>query len=299
MKITNNKNLPAPLVRAIEKVTSKYDSGKSDITATGIIEPARIGALKAQYRDSLVEDASDLLYAVQGTSVHTLLEAAAKELEAEGYIAEKRYFIDVAGWSVSAQIDLFHIPTSVLQDYKITSVYAVKDGVKEDYAKQLNIQAECLRQNGFLVKSLQIVAILRDWSKGERDREQAAAKAAGFSSCKYPENQVVVLDVPIIPREEVLAYLAERVVIHQEARQGTLPLCTDEERWARPSKYAVREPGKKRATRLFDTKEAAELFLTDLGKSGKIELRPGENIRCSSYCPVSKFCSQWKNLQKG
>lgn len=296
MRLTNKLNLPAPIVEAI--ANSGYSKGSSDITATGLIEPVRIGALKEKYADQITEDASDLIYSLQGQSIHTILERAATSLQAEGYISEARYYIEVGGWKVGAQIDVYHKPTCLLQDYKVTSVYAVKDGVKEEYAQQLNIQAECLRQNGHEVKQLQIVAILRDWSKGEYQRELASSEERGFS-CKYPATQVKIIDVPLIPQAEVQAFLEERVAAHQRARTGTveeLPLCTDGERWARPTKWAVMEKGKKRATKLHDSEEAAKDHAESL--SAKVEIRKGEAIRCGSYCSVSRFCTQWKRIQK-
>lgn len=295
MKLTNKLNLPQPIVEAI--ANGGYDKGSSDITATGLIEPVRIGALKAHLADQITEDASDLIYSLQGQSIHTILERATKALESQGYIAERRYYIEVGGWKVGAQIDVFNIKAGLLQDYKVTSVYAVKDGVKEEYAQQLNIQAECLRQNGHDVKQLQIVAILRDWSKGERDRENKDAEAKGFTP-KYPQNQIKIIDVPLIPKAEVLSFLEQRVAAHQRARNGSvdsLPECTPEERWARESKWAVVEKGKKRATKLHVVKADAEAHAESLG--AKVEARPGQSIRCSQYCPVAKFCTQWQRIK--
>ncbi len=294
-KITNKLGLPLPIVEAIKN--SGYNPGSSDITATGLIEPVRIGALKKLYANEITEDASDLIYSLQGQSIHTILERAADNLRSGGYIAEERYYIDVGGWKVGAQIDVFDKNTGTLQDYKVTSVYSVKDGIKEEYAQQMNIQAEVMRQNGFEVKKLQIVAILRDWSKGERDRENADAEAKGFAP-KYPQNQVAILDVPLIPSLEVLKYIGQRVEDHRTAREGTeeaLPLCSDQERWARPSKWAVMEKGKKRATRLHDSEESAKVHAESLG--AKVESRPGQSVRCQNYCPVASKCSQWKKIR--
>lgn len=296
MKLTNRLNLPMPIVEAIKN--AGYDKGHSDITTTGLIEPVRIGALKHHYAEHLEEDASDLIYSLQGQSIHTILERAAAALESQGFIAEQRFYIEVSGWTVGAQIDVFDAGAGILQDYKVTSVYSVRDGVKEEYAQQMNIQAECLRQAGYTVNKLQIAAILRDWSKGERGRDQKDAEAKGFES-RYPEHQVKIIDVPLIPREEVIAFIQERVEAHRAARSAgidQLPLCTDEERWARASKWAVVEKGKKRATKLHDTEEDARAHAEQLG--AKVEARPGVSMRCASYCPVASKCSQWKKIRE-
>ena len=297
MKLTNRLNLPAPIVEAIKN--AGYDKGKSDITATGLIEPVRLAALKHRYAEDITEDASDLIYSLQGQSIHTILERAAGALKSQGFIAEERFYIEVEGWTVGAQIDVYDAGQRLLQDYKVTSVYSVKDGVKEEYAQQMNIQAECLRQAGYVVDRLQIVAILRDWSKGERDRDQKDAEAKGFTS-KYPQHQVKIIDVPLIPREEVLDFIKSRVAAHKAARlvsDSQLPECTDDERWARASKWAVMEKGKKRATKLHDTEADAKAHAEQLG--AKVEARPGQSIRCASYCPMASKCSQWKKIREG
>lgn len=286
MKVTNKLGLPEPIVQAIRN--SGYNKGESDITATGLIEPARIGALKEKYAEELTEDASSLIYSLQGQSVHTILERAAIALQAQGYIPEQRFYISVGGWKVGSQIDVFHPETGLLQDYKVTSVYAVRDGIKEEYAQQMNIQAECLRQNGHDVKRLQIVAILRDWSKLEYARDPD----------NYPPHQVKVLDVPLIPSADVLAFLEQRVAAHKAARAGQLPLCTAAERWARPDVWAIKKDGASRAARLCSTKEAADMALEAAGAKHSIEYRPGVSVRCQAYCPVASKCTQYQNLMK-
>lgn len=289
MKITNRLNLPEPIVKALEN--KGYDKGLSDITATGLIEPPRIGALKEKYADVLTEDASELIYSLQGQSVHTILERAAKDLEAQGYISEKRFYHEIAGWKVGAQIDIYNSALGLLQDYKVTSVYSVKSGVKEEYAIQMNIQAYIMRQNGHDVKKMQIVAILRDWSKGQYERDTFG---------DYPEHQVKVLNVPLIPEEEVLKYLEARVREHQAARGANtdeeLPLCSPEDRWARPDKWAVMEKGKKRALSLQDSLESARIMVSKADNL-RIEHRPGVNTRCEQYCPVRDKCSQYAAMK--
>lgn len=296
MKLTNKLNLPAPIVEALKN--DAYNPGQSDITATGLIEPVRIGALKARHADELTEDASDMIFSLQGQSIHTILERAAIALAEQGYISEQRFYIDVAmpdnsTWKVGAQIDVLHKDSGVLQDYKVTSVYSVKDGPKEDYVKQMNIQAHILRKNGFTVKTLQIVAILRDWSKREYERELAAAKVRGFSTTRYPQHQVVILDVPMVDEDDVEVYILERAIEHKKARamsEEELPACTPEERWERPGKFAAMKTGAKRATKLFDTEEEAKVFV-EQNAQHRVEARPGESIRCASYCPVASKCS--------
>jgi len=293
-KLTNRLGLPEPLVRAI--ANDSYNPGTADFTATGLIKPSQMVALEQKHALQIEEDASDLIYSLQGQSIHTILERAGAELRAEGFIVEERFESTFGESSVSAQIDLYCSRTGTLSDYKVTSVYAVKDGVKEEYAIQLNIGAELLRRKSMLINKLQIVAILRDWSKGEYEREKADSEAKGFKT-KYPATQVAVLEVPIIPSDEVVKYITERAASHRSAIDGKSMLCSPEERWERPSKYAVVKAGAKKAYRLHDTEEAAKLQASEL-KDYRVEFRQGESTRCQRYCRVSAWCPQFNKENK-
>lgn len=63
-----------------------------------------------------------------------------------------------------------------------------------------------------------------------------------------------------------------------------------------PSKFALMKDGGKRAVRVADHAE-------DLGEAGEgysIVERKGEPKRCTMYCDVSAFCSQWaEEKEKG
>ena len=77
-----------------------------------------------------------------------------------------------------------------------------------------------------------------------------------------------------------------------------LPLCTPEERWAKPPKFAVMKNQNKRATKLFDTEEEAQSFIDFHSRNSKdkffIEKRPGTDGKCSEYCSVCEFCDYWR-----
>src|SRR5258708_5804844 len=69
--ITNNYNLPQPLVEAI-KADSYEVSG--DISTTTLINSPRIRMLKKMYGRELEEDVSGYLWAIMGTCIHNILE---------------------------------------------------------------------------------------------------------------------------------------------------------------------------------------------------------------------------------
>ena len=128
-----------------------------------------------------------------------------------------------------------------------------------------------------------------------RDYQKSKAK----HDPDYPQAPVVVLDVPLWPMEQVEAYIHHRLTAHANA-QHVLPLCSAEERWERPAKYALVKEGNKRATSLHDTSESAAAALAAAcgpkGAAYRIDTRPAEQIRCRDYCAAAPVCQQWAAL---
>ena len=281
MHITNHADLPAAIVEAVRN--DPYNPGRCDISVTRLIGPPQIRVLEREHDAELTEDASDRIWSLVGQIGHGILERANVLPD----LAERRLFANLEGWTISGQFDrLVLLPDGTLQDYKFTSVWAVQDGVKPEWEAQLNVLRWLAHANDYpLIRRLQIVAILRDWSRGK-------ARAGG----NYPPQQVKVLPVPVWSEYDTEAYVRERVRLHQAAdaaaRAGEpLPECTEAERWARPTTYAVRKPGRKSAVRVLDT-EAAARELAAQTQSGYVETRRGESIRCADYCAVAAFCAQ-------
>ena len=74
MKITNNTGLPGAIVEAIKN--DEFTPGRSDITVTQLIGPPRIRVLKKQHGSEIIEDASNMIFALMGKAVHGILEKA-------------------------------------------------------------------------------------------------------------------------------------------------------------------------------------------------------------------------------
>jgi hypothetical protein len=284
MRITNRLNLPAAIVAAV--TNDPYSRGEADISVTELIAPAQQRALMRRHAAELEEDASDRLFALQGQLIHSLLERANVQHQLAD-IAERRLFADIAGWRVSGQLDnLILGDDNVLQDYKYTSVWSVKNGAKDEWIAQLNILRWLLDANDYVPpERLQIVAMLRDWSKPAAMRER-----------DYPPTAVAVLDVPVWPLAETLQYIVRRIFEHDAARnalaEGEAPEpCTAAERWERPTRWAVMQAGAKRAVKLHDDASAAHAHAATLPKA-RVEVRPGAAVRCEGYCAVAHLCPQ-------
>jgi histone H3/H4 len=273
MKITNKANLPDAIVRAI--TNDPYNAGRSDISVTRLIDSPQIVALAKKHYTEIEEDASDRIWALLGQAVHVILERAESVAVAEG-----RLTVEIEGWKVSGGFDRMAVIETLLQDYKVTSVWAVKDGVKREWERQLNCLRYLAWMHGHKIEKLQIVAILRDWS---------IAKA--FEDPNYPQQQVKVIDVPTWDLSVTEEYMRARVRLHQAAQSGEPLECTEDERWERAT-WAIKKPEAKRATKAnIETEAEAQQMAAE--KPGLIVEKRGEAIRCKFYCSVNKFCRQY------
>jgi len=263
--------LPTPIVNAVRN--DPYSAGDADISVTGLINPAHQRKLINLHWEELQEDVSERIWSLFGQAVHSILERAASE----DYVVEKRHYWVSGGWKISGQIDVYHPQSGIVQDYKTTSAYTVRDGgYKKDWESQLNSYGWLKRVNGYAVNALEVIAFLRDWSRTQRVK----------SGTGYPEFAVAKREIPLWTLEEQDEYIADRVLLH---KMTTPPLCTPEERWDKPTKWAVRKPGAAKATRVY---ESHELALQHIEKEPKLEMetRPGESVRCLHYCPVRAHC---------
>jgi hypothetical protein len=277
MKVTNKLNLPLPLVAAI--ANDHYEGHQvSDYSTTGLLKPPRISALLRQHRDQLTEDASDRVWALFGQVVHSIIERAATS-----ELVEKRLFMEIAGKTVSGQIDLYQGDT--LWDWKTTSIYAGKNGAKIEWIQQGNINRLLCAENGIDVKKIQYVALYRDWS------QMAAARKTD-----YPDKPLEIFNLEVWPLQLSREFVEERIAAH-EAAKTELPLCSDEDRWAKPEKWALMQKGQKKAKKLYETEKEAAAAITD-EKKQRIEYRPGEQTRCLFYCPVSAYCTQFRAMME-
>lgn len=285
MKLTNKYNLPQAIINVLERPT--YSKGKAHISATQLLNSPKIVALTRKFDDELEQDASDMIWAAVGSAMHNFLEHG----KDENSIAEQRIHTEVDGWHITGAIDLQIIngDTIDIRDYKFTSVWAAMNE-KPDWENQLNVYAWLVEKvKKVPVSSVGIVAFLRDWTKREKEQKE-----------NYPEATVVQLPIKLWTMEEREAYISSRIALHSACEfaletDGDLPDCTPEEMWEKPTVWAVRKIGNKRAHSLYDTEELAKSALEELGDKYEMEVRKGERTRCKNYCPVSQYCQQYRD----
>jgi len=282
MKLTNNFNLPEPLVEAIRNDSYSGIRKARSISVTTLLKPPRIVALERTHHDEIETDAIDNIWSLIGQSIHGILERANKT-----DIVEVRHGIEFEGWYINGQLDSYTLANGLLRDWKTVSAWAVVRSSKEtDWTEQLNIYIWLLRKKGFDPKAAEVVAIIRDWSKREAARNP-----------EYPQKQVVVIPLEVWDNDRTEQLIRSRLLLH-EAAETELPLCSASERWQKPEKFACMKKGRKTAVKLFDSRSDCEAWMDMNRKPGEVltvETRPSESVRCQHYCAVAPFCAQWRD----
>ena len=287
-RITNKFNLPQPFVDLVSGDT--YSKGESDITTTGLAQPPKIAELTRRHGGEITMDASEKVWTMMGTANHYVLEQIALR-NPERYVTEQRFYLDIDGVKLGGQIDLFDRETETLWDYKVSSVYKAMSDDKLEWTKQANVNKLLCEHNGIFPKKLAILLVCKDWK-----RKEAEFKA------DYPKCAIQEIPLPIWREEETLAYIKSRINLHNAAKlieeEDAIPVCTEEERWAKPTTWAVlKEKGAKRAVNGGIYELESEAIAHAKRISGAIEKRDGSNPRCENYCQVRQWCNFGRNLK--
>jgi hypothetical protein len=281
--VTNNFNLPTPIYNAVSRL---YPPQRNRFSVTALIGSPQQRMLQMVFWDKLQEDASDRLWLLLGSSVHYILEKGVGDHE----LAEEKIVISYRKHDIVGKADLLDAKHIII-DFKVTSVWSFILGNKQDWTTQLNLYAWLYRKAGYKVKGLKVAAILRDWSRGKiYDKD--------YPNCPF---QQVVL--PLWSNDRVEKYIDHRLKLHVKAeKEGIIPFCTPEERWAKDDVWAVKKVGNKRALPggVCNSETDADTFIAArLEKEPKIKLeidfRPGEKTKCANYCRVAAFCKQYQD----
>lgn len=287
MKLTNKHGLPGTIINVLKR--PQYSKGAAHISATELLSSPRIVQLRRQHWDEIEEDAADMVWSLFGSALHNVLEHG----KDDNHVVEERLFTEVDGWKLSGAIDLQEIEPDgvVISDYKCTSVWSVMNE-KLDWQRQLNVYAYLVETvKKMPVKAVQIVAVLRDWSAREADTRE-----------DYPSAPIVVVPILLWDMGYREAYIKKRINLHSEAlfaaeSGSNLAHCTADECWEKPTTFAVKKKGNKRATFVLKTEEEALHQVSQLGDAYVVERRPGERTRCERFCSVSPWCEQYKEYK--
>lgn len=280
MEITNEQGLPQPFVDACRRQRG-YRPGTYSVTE--LLKGTAEIVLSRRHDSEMSDDASNRVWAVFGSAAHGILEQGA---ETATQIKENRLSADIDGCTVTGQFDLYDSETKTVTDYKTVSVWRVIFKDWDGYRKQLLAYCWLLRKAGFEADRGQIVALIKDHSKSKAKRERDYPKYPVYTiSWDFAEEDFEEFEVWLHGK---LDDIKSASCLHDDE----LEPCGAEERWAKPTKYAVMLKGRKRALKLYDDRAEADIHAIEAG--GYVEERKGADTKCEDYCPAAPFCRYYK-----
>lgn len=322
MKITNKQKLPLPFVDAVSK---EYKFKDKRYSVTTLLKSEREIMLQRRHNDEIEADVSDMIWAIFGTAVHSVLENSnsADHLLKEQFLSIPITLSDGDIYTLSGICDLFDTEAGEVVDYKVTSTFKALKKDYEDYRMQglmyaymiskikfykyksckdvaagidrytysINLDLEDVNlkyeEAYFKPKKAKFYMILRDWQKSK----------AKFDK-DYPQSQVI----PVVFRftqkdfdfiEKWLIEKFEKIKKAEQLADQDLPMCSDQDRWKNPDVFAVMKKGRKTALRLLNTEQEAQDYSAKYG-GDYIEYRKGEDRKCKEYCNCCDFCPYYK-----
>lgn len=280
MIITNVLNLPQALVDA---VSLEKHNKEGEVSATTLIKGVKEILLTDRHWDEITIDVKDSIWALWGTTTHSLLEK-----EYSTTFTEETFEQKVGNITVTGRVDCYDMANEILYDYKTTSVWKVVYKNFEDWYMQGMIYAWLLYKKGLKVNKCKFVAILRDWSETESQRK-----------ADYPSSPVYVYEFDVTDKdiedvEQVIALKVSQIEKNKEVEDDNIEPCGRDERWASDDVYAVMKEGRKTSLKNFDNLEDAEKMAKELGDKHYVETRKGVDKKCTRYCSACQFCNYYK-----
>jgi hypothetical protein len=285
---TNKHRIPEILYQIL--ISDDYDGPRMDIGVNKLVDSPRIRVLHKRHRDRIKIDVSEIVrMKLIGVAIHEYISQRIQDSNLA--LSEVPIVQEIRGWKVGGIIDVIK-DDGTLVDIKTTllgpNTWVTGYRVKREWELQLNSYAYLANRVGRTVNDLEVWGIILDWTELKSARD-----------CNVPDSSVFVRRIKRLDLNYVGQFLEHRVKLHQEAEELSdtqLPLCTEEERWTRPTKYKVMRGKNKRATRVFDDMESAKALADSKGSDYYVKVVPGEDMRCSSssYCKVREFCDYYR-----
>jgi hypothetical protein len=308
MKIINDLGMPDHAFKAICMRQGRPEPPKLDYIGVSALMNAPLPRyLFARYWHQLEQKASETMNALQGQMGHLLFDKVETDTETEIHLK-----VDFEGQRLYGIADYYDPKLKTLGDAKFKQVNAVTASTirgTKDLETQLNIYCWMARKMGYTVEHLQGDIYINGWT---------VYRSYGDSA--YPKAPYIKLSIPIWEDAFTANYVRERLKVHDtrairllrergpeiedglgfvlEGAMLEIPVCTDEERFMQPTKWAVMRDGQKKAVKLFDNMNDAYTFIglqKDAFKLGVTE-RKGGFFKCLHYCNVRGFCPHNKVL---
>lgn len=280
MIVRNKMNLPMALVNA---VSVDRHNKKGEYSATTLLHSTTDILLNERHFDEIEVDASDSIWAVWGTAVHSIFEK-----QEDNAFKEEQFKVKIGNSIVTGRVDNYDMENEILADFKTCASYKIIYNDFEDWRKQGLIYAYLMKQNGLNVKQCQFIALIKDHSKSKAKIDAS-----------YPQSPVYVYKFDVTEKDlaEIETFIKEKVAdieANENVPDNELKGCTQEERWCRGESWAIMRTGRKTALKVCKTEEEAKDLLPKLGGT-EIQYRKGEDVRCDNYCNVCKWCPYYQN----
>lgn len=281
MIITNNFNLPNGFIKANEGF--QHERADNCFSVTTLHKGTCEIALDKLHYNEAEQDVSDMVWAIFGSAVHSIFEKGEGENEFSE-ISLKYEIMPGIFWT--GKSDLYDMKNNIIKDFKTASIWKVKFNDFDDWRKQLLDYCSLLELvEGIKCRKGQIIALLKDHSKTEAQRD-----------CQYPQSPVYTINFEFTDKEvfERVKIAKDKILEVQKAieelkQMNSIAPCSEKERWAKPTKFAVMKNGRKTAVKLFDDEGDAEA-LAHTDSSYYVEKREGANTKCEGYCLYKKWC---------
>lgn len=301
MKLTNLTGLPQPLVDVAETTINGHPRmADNEFSVTELLKGTKEIVLARRHFDELSIDVQQSFNLWDGTAIHALFEKASHAYEC---LAEKRFKLDLGVWSeslkgyfLSGSPDYYDPSTATLIDYKTTKVAAYDRHstlVDEDWLYQTLVYTHMLRNAGYKVEHIIIVAMMKDHS---------AIKAETTSG--YPKYPIQIIDYSHLVNNgefdaDMKGYYVNKVqeVLNMRAlSDDCVPPCTSSERFENED-WAIMKKGQKKAFRAgFTSESEAYLALETFDDQTNLSVvhRAGDPKKCRLYCSCAPFCNFYK-----
>jgi hypothetical protein len=285
MKITNKQKLPEGIVRAV--TTERHNKSDKELSATTLLKGIKEIILTYRHWDELTDDAADRMWAVFGTAVHALLETEGKD-----EFTECDLKVEMGEITITGRIDNYDMNAGVITDYKTGSVWKVSMNDFDDWRMQGLIYAYLLFKNDFMINVCRFIDLLKDHSKSKAKYDKTYPQSPVFIY-EFHTTKALLKEAENFIKNKINEYLK-----FIDKADDDIPPCTDKERWATETKYAVMKNGNKRAIKLCDTAAEAQQKADTQGAGYYVETRPGESKKCGNYCICKDYCNFYNNIVK-
>jgi hypothetical protein len=277
---------------------------EGDYSCTELISPPRVVMLSNRYPDckdefSMIKSTASVI----GTGVHSYVESLLKP-NTDKYQLERRLMVNVLDKRLSGTFDIFVDEKHVFDIKTCKTWKLVFEPDMKDWHEQQNIYAWMLRQYGYTIESINILAIYLDWKVGNTLRDR-----------NYPQEPMIIYPLELWDNSKAEALVHDRIsrlLACEILKDDELPKCTPEEMWSRfpegvDKKYAVmKNKDAKRAVRVLLSKEDTKEYISTakgLSSDSFVEVRHAARKRCDDYCDVKSKCNQYNayrhNIKNG